>query len=157
MFEVAKKTIMPYKTVNNLISFTAMWYKINELSRKNLTQVQIAALLDVNRSTVRRYQLMSEAEFKDRLQGVQLHRKHKLDGYRGFITKELQDAPYLSCAQVKDHLLENFPDMPYVSDRTVYNYVMRVREEEDIPVMSEPVRQMHKLPECEYGEQAQVD
>ena len=50
MFEVAKKTIMPYKTVNNLISFTAMWYKINELSRKNLTQVQIAALLDVNRS-----------------------------------------------------------------------------------------------------------
>ena len=157
MFEVAKKTIMPYKTVNNLISFTAMWYKINDLSRKNLTQVQIAALLDVNRSTVRRYQMMSEAEFKDRVQGVQLHRKHKLDSYRGFITKDLQDAPYLSCAQVKDHLLENFPDMPYVSDRTVYNYVMRVRDEEDIPVMSEPVRQMHKLPECEYGEQAQVD
>ena len=60
MFEVAKKTIMPYKTVNNLISFTAMWYKINELSRKNLTQVQIAALLDVNRSTVRRYQMIRE-------------------------------------------------------------------------------------------------
>ena len=157
MFEVAKKTIMPYKTVNNLISFTAMWYKINELSRKNLTQVQIAALLDVNRSTVRRYQMMSEAEFKSRVLYAQPHRKHKLDGYRGFITKDLQDAPYLSCAQVKDHLLENFPDMPYVSDRTVYNYVMRVREEEDIPVMSEPVRQMHKLPECEYGEQAQVD
>lgn len=127
---------MPYKTVNNLISFTAMWYKINELSRKNLTQVQIAALLDVNRSTVRRYQMMSEAEFKERVQGIQLQRKHKLDSYRGFITKDLQDAPYLSCAQVKDHLLENFPDMPYVSDRTVYNYVMRVREEEDIPVMS---------------------
>ena len=46
-----------------------MWYKINELSRKNLTQVQIAALLDVNRSTVRRYQMMSEAEFKERVQG----------------------------------------------------------------------------------------
>ena len=72
MFEVAKKTIMPYKTVNNLISFTAMWYKINELSRKNLTQVQIVALLDVNRSTVRRYQMMSEAEFKERVQGIRL-------------------------------------------------------------------------------------
>ena len=134
-----------------------MWYKVNDLSRKDLTQVQIAALLGVNRSTVRRYQMMSEDEFKNRVQSTQSHRKCKLDGYRGFVVKDLQDAPYLSCAQVKDHLLENFPDMPYVSDRTVYNYVMRIREEEDIPVMSEPVRQTHKLPDCEYGEQAQVD
>lgn len=134
-----------------------MWYKVNNLSRKNLTQVQIAALLGIDRSTVRRYQMMSEEEFKKRVQSGQLHRKCKLDGYRGFIVKDLQDAPYLSCAQVKDHLLENFPDMPYVSERTVYNYVMRVREEEDIPVMTEPVRQMRKLPDCEYGEQAQVD
>ena len=104
--------------------------------------MQIAALLGVNRSTVRRCQMTSEAEFKDRVQGVQLHRKYKLDSYRGFITKDLQDAPYLSSAQVKVHLQENFLDMPYESDRTMYNYVKRVREEENFPVMSEPARQM---------------
>jgi len=43
---------------------------------------------------------------------------------------------------VKVHLQENFLDMPYVSDRTMYNYVKRVHEEENFPVMSEPARQM---------------
>ena len=134
-----------------------MWYKVNELSRKNYSQSQISSVLGVNRSTVHRYQSMSEHDFNELLHREATRHGCKLDDYHDFIVKELQDAPFLSSAQVLDHLKEHFDDLPDVSEKTVYNYVMRIREEEDIPKQSEPVRQMQKLPEVDYGGQAQVD
>ena len=50
---------------------------------------------------------------------------------RTFIVDQLVAAPFLSSAQVLDHLKEHFPDLPSVSERTVYNVVRRIREEED--------------------------
>lgn len=134
-----------------------MWYKVNQLSRENLTQHQIALKLGVDRSTVRRYQRMTEDDFNSMLQREAGRHACKLDRYREFIVKQLQDYPFLSSPQILDHLKEHFEDFGSVSDKTVYNYVMRVREEEGIPKSSEHVRQMHKIPDCEYGEQAQVD
>ena len=113
--------------------------------------------LCVNRATVHRYQSMSEADFNDFLHKEAQRHGCKLDAYRDFIIQELRDAPFLSSMQVLDHLKEHFPDFPVVSEKTVYNYVMRIREEEGIPKQGEPPRQMHKLPEFEHGEQAQVD
>lgn len=145
------------KTNHNLMPIVEMWYKVNELCRKNYSQSQISLLLGVNRSTVHRYQAMSEHDFKELLHREASRHSCKLDGYREFIVKDLQGTPLLSSAQVLDHLKEHFDDLPEVSEKTVYNYVMRIREEEDIPKHSEPVRQMQKLPEVDYGEQAQVD
>lgn len=139
------------------MSIVEMWYKVNDLCRKNYSQSQISLLLGVNRSTVHRYQAMSEHDFNELLHREASHHCCKLDGYREFIVKDLQDAPFLSSAQVLDHLKEHFDDLPEVSEKTVYNYVMRIRQEEDIPKQSEPVRQTHKLPEVDFGEQAQVD
>jgi transposase len=135
-----------------------MWHKVNELSRKvHLNQVQIAKKLAVSRSTVQRYLSMTEDDFEKMLQRETNHHTCKLDGYREFIVNELTDAPFLSCAQVMDHLKEHFPNMPSVSEKTVYNYVMRVRREANLPKDKEFPRLTNKLDDCEFGEIAQVD
>ena len=140
-----------------LISIITMWSKINELSRQSLSQMQIALKLGVSRDTVRRYQRMSEKEFEGIISNEVLRRKRKLEAFEGFIKQLLQDAPFLSAAQIYDRLKEHYPDLPYVSERTVYNTVRLVREREDLPKTQEPTRQMSKVADCEYGEKAQVD
>ena len=144
-------------TQNNLISIVTMWNKVNELSRENLSQQQIAMRLGIHRDTVRRYQMMSEAEFNEYLHKEARRHPCKLDRYRDFIVDQLRAAPFLSSAQVLDHLKEHFPDLPYVSERTVYNTVIRIREEEDIAKVAEPGRHFSHVEDCEWGERAQVD
>ena len=97
---------------------------------------------------------MSESQFNELLSHETKRYACKLDRYREFIVADVRKAPFLSSTQVLDHLKEHFSDFTDVSERTVYNYVMRVRDE-DIPKKSEYVRQMHKIPDCECGEQAQ--
>ena len=55
-----------------------MWSKINELSRKSLSQMQIAMKLGISRDTVRRYQQMNEKEFEGLISSEILRRKRKL-------------------------------------------------------------------------------
>ena len=144
-------------TQSNLISIVTMWSKINELSRQSLSQMQIALKLGISRDTVRRYQRMNEKEFEELVSSEILRRKRKLEAFEGFIQQLLQDSPFLSAAQIYDRLKEHFPDLPEVSERTVYNTVRLVREREDLPKVQECGRQMSKVPDCEYGEKAQVD
>ena len=141
----------------NFIQIVTMWNKINELSRENLSQQQIALKLGIHRDTVRRYQMMSEAEFNEHLRRETRRHPCKLDPYRDFIVDQLNAAPFLSAAQIFDHLKEHFPDLPYMTERTVFNTVKRIREEEDIEKMAVPRRQFAHVPECDWGEQAQVD
>jgi len=142
---------------NNLISIIAMWSEVNKLSRESLSQSQIALSLGISRDTVRRYQRMSEAEFKDRLGREFQRRRRKLEAYEDFIKTLLQEAQFLSSAQIHDRLKEHYPELPHVSERTVYNTVQAIREQEDLPKTGESVRQMSKVPDCEYGEKCQVD
>ena len=142
---------------NNLISIVTMWNKINELSRQSLSQMQIALQLGVSRDTVRRYQRMSESEFKERIERECQRRRRKLDAYEAFIKGLLQETQFLSAPQVHDRLKEHYQDFPEVSERTVYNTVQAIRDREGLPKTKESYRQMSKVPECEYGEKAQVD
>jgi len=142
---------------NNLLSIIAMWSEINKLSKQSLSQSQIALSLGISRDTVRRYQRMSETEFNDRLGRELQRRRRKLDAYEEFIKTLLQEAQFLSSAQIHDRLKEHFPGLPEVSERTVYNTVQSIREREELPKTTETVRQMSKVPECEYGEKCQVD
>lgn len=93
----------------NFIQIVTMWNKINELSRENLSQQQIALKLGIHRDTVRRYQMMSEAEFNEHLRREARRHPCKLDPYRDFIVDQLNGAPFLSAAQIFDHLKEHFP------------------------------------------------
>ena len=117
----------------SLISIVTMWSKINELSRKSLSQMQIALKLGISRDTVRRYQRMDEKEFEGLISSEILRRKRKLEAFEGFIKQLLQDCPFLSAAQIHDRLKEHFPELPEVSERTVSNTVRLVRERDDLP------------------------
>lgn len=97
-------------TQNNLITIVTMWNKVNELSRENLPQQQVAIKRRIHRDTVRRYQMMSESEFNEHIHGEA--RRHPY--YRSLIVDQLVAAPFLSSAQILDHLKEHFPDLPSV-------------------------------------------
>ncbi len=134
-----------------------MWHKINQLSRENLSQTQIALELGICRDTVRHYQRMSESEFREHISREVVRHPRKLDEYADFIADQLHALQFLSAPQIHDRLKEHFPDLPDVSERTVYSMVKYIRERENLPKTSEPVRQMSRVPESEYGEKAQVD
>lgn len=129
-----------------------MWNKVNELSRENLSQQQIAIKLGIHRDTVRRYQMMSESEFNEHLHREARRHPCKLDPYRDFIVDQLVATPFLSSAQVLDHVKEHFPDLPSVSERTVYNVVRRIREEEDIAKEAEPGRSFSHVEDGDWGQ-----
>lgn len=129
-----------------------MWNKVNELSRENLSQQQIVIKLGIHRDTVRRYQMMSESEFNEHLHREARRHPCKLDPYRDFILDQLVATPFLSSAQVLDHVKEHFPDLPSVSERTVYNVVRRIREEEDIAKEAEPGRSFSHVEDGDWGQ-----
>lgn len=141
-------------TQNNLITIVTMWNKVNELSRENLSQQQIVIKLGIHRDTIRRYQMMSESEFNEHLHKEARRHPCKLDPYRNFIVDQLVAAPFLSSEQVLDHLKEHFPDLPSVSEQTVYNVVRRIREEEDIAKEAGPGRSFSHV---EDGDWANAD
>ncbi len=134
-----------------------MWYKVKELSRQGLNQSQIRLELGLDRGTIRKYLSMTEKQF---LEWIRTPRRmpKKLNEYYNFVKELLASTPYLSAAQVEDRLKETYSDLPDVSSKTVYNFVQIVRKEQNIPKYKERLpRQYEKLPETEYGEEAQVD
>lgn len=134
-----------------------MWHKIKELSAKGLKPGQIALLLGVHRDTVRRYRDMSEEAMVRWVERPYHNRKKKLSDYTGFVSELLKGAPYLTSPQVLDRLKEHFEDLPEVSDKTVYNFVEALRLSLSLPRTKEEQRQMAKLPDPDYGQEAQVD
>lgn len=134
-----------------------MWYKVNELWKKGLNKSQIRQELGLDRATIRKYLSMEEHQFIDWINSPRRLPK-KLTPYYDFIKELLELAPYLSSAQVEDRLKENFSELPHVSSKTIFNFVKNIREKHHIPKHKEKLpRQYQKLPEPEYGEEAQVD
>ena len=134
-----------------------MWYKVTELKSKGLRCVQIAHELGLHRHTVEKYVRMSLEEFQAS-QAYERDFKYKLDIYEDEVKNELIRAPYLSSRQVHDHLREHHADFPDVSEKTVFNLVMRVRDKYRIPkTYEETIRPLEKLPESAPGMSMQVD
>jgi hypothetical protein len=134
-----------------------MWYKVNELWKKGLNKSQIRQELGLDRSTIRKYLSMTEVQFMDWINAPRRLPK-KLTAYYDFIKELLLSSPYLSAAQVEDRLKEAFPDLPGVSSKTIFNFVKSIRDKHHIPKHKEKLpRQYQKLPEVDYGEEAQVD
>ena len=55
-----------------------------------------------------------------------------------------------------DWLMEHFPNFPGVTAKTVYNFVMWVRQKHHLP-QTRPIREYNAVEELPYGLQAQVD
>lgn len=111
-----------------------LWSQIAELRSRGLTVRQISENLAVSLYTVQRLYLLNAEELLQR-QNLRRIYTRRLDEYEGFITNLLTTYPSLSSAQVHDHLKSNYPHFPYVSEKTVYNYVQYIRKKHHLPLM----------------------
>lgn len=142
-----------FKTLNRLI----MYDKIHRLHHEERKSIRwIAGHLGINFRTVKKYLGMDPAEFQEYSEGLN-NRGCLLDPYKPFILERLgqfQDTP---AAQMHDWLKEHYPSFPEVSSKTVYNYIMKLRQEHDLPKVNVNERQYACLPEAPPGKYAQVD
>ncbi len=139
------------------VKFVFMWYKIRELNQSKLSKSRIALELGINRATVRKFLIMSEEDFLNRVEkGRNLPKK--LSSYLNYVRDELQRHPYLSAAQIEDRLKEHYQDLPQVHSKTVYNFVQLVRQQFEIKKpKSDSLRDFEQVPPVDYGKEAQVD
>lgn len=142
---------------NKHLNKAFMWYKVRELFSKGLNKTQISLEVGVHRKTVRQYLGMSEDEFYKWIEQPK-NRPKKLNDYYEYVKKLLEAHPYLSAAQVEDRLKEDFKELPVVHSKTVYNFVQLIRKVNGIRKQEgKQPRQYEKLPDTDYGHQAQVD
>lgn len=142
---------MTNKHFNNWI----MYHEIHRLARMGFSASRIANYLVLDSRTVRKQLLMSEQDFEQHLFNTQ-QRAKILSPYERFISGKLSDFPDTSAAQIHDWLKEFHPELPKVSSRSVYNFVMFVRQKYNIPFVR-ITREYFPVEELPYGEQAQVD
>ena len=142
---------MTGKDINNWI----MYHEIYQLARLGFKKAKIARYLVLDSRTVGKYLAMSEADYERFLTGPG-RRDKKLSEYEEFVRDRLVEFPDTSAAQMYDWLKEHHPEFPDVTGRTVYNFVMFVRAEHNIPVVG-PQREYFPVEELPYGRQGQVD
>ena len=133
-----------------------MWYKIRELYSKGFNKTQIAFQLGLHRSTVRRYLKMDEDTLTAKLQ----HRRRYpriLDKYESYVCDVLSRYRFLSASQIHDWMKEQYPDLPVVCGKTVYNFVEAVRRKYNLDKEGLSKRVYEKMPDTPYGEYAQMD
>lgn len=99
-----------------------MWSKINQLKREGHSISRIKLLTGYDRKTIRKYLGMTEEEFRSRGCCVRRY-PSRLDKYRDFIVKRLENYSFLSSAAIHTQLRMTFPDLEKFNQKTVYNYV----------------------------------
>jgi hypothetical protein len=134
-----------------------MYYEIKRLRDEEHFSIQrIADHLGLNFRTAKRYLQMTQQEFENYLPTLG-ERPFALDPYRAYIVEYLNTYPDTSASQMHDKLKENKPGFPMLNPKTVYNYVMKVRSENNIPKVTKCERQYSAVPDLPMGQQAQVD
>ena len=117
-------TTKDYKALSRLI----MYDKIKRFYEEDHQSIRwIARELNLNFRTVKKYLEMDQREFEQFSDAV-INRGHILDPYRDFIIGRLSQYQETPAAQMHDWLKENYSDFPKVSPKTVYNYVMKIRQ-----------------------------
>ncbi len=142
---------MEKETFNSWI----MYHEIQRLDRLGFSKNRIAKYLNANWRTVKKYFNMTEEDFEKFL--LQKGNKVKiLDPYKDFVLSRLKEYSDTTAAQMFDWLKEHHSDLPEVCEKTVYNFVMDIRQKHNIPVI-DPFREYFPVEQLPYGEQAQVD
>ncbi len=141
--------------MNAYLTKLMMYHEIHRMSREGLTVSQICRTVLLNWRTVKSDLSMSERDF-DQFMEKQSDRKKELLPYETFIKGRLEKYPDTSCAQMHDWLKEQFCDFPAVSPKTVFNYVIWIRQHYQIPKTS-ITRDYEAVEELPYGKQAQAD
>ncbi|MCK9423239.1 MAG: IS21 family transposase, partial [Bacteroidales bacterium] len=132
-----------------------MYYEIQKQQWNGKTPSQIAEYLVMDTRTVKKYLAMRKKEYETSLES-QSRRTKKLASYEDFVKGRLELCHEASSAQVHDWLKEHYSLFPKASIRTVYDFVLFVRQKHNL-VKVFTSRQYQQVEELPYGEQAQVD
>lgn len=132
-----------------------MYHEIHKLKREGFSIRKIGQELVMNFRTVKKYLNQTEEEFFRHLENKG-QRYKILVSYEEFIKEKLSLYPETRSAQMHDWLKENHKDFPKVCPKTVYNFVMFVRQKYNIPEQT-IMRDYFPVEEKPYGKQAQVD
>ena len=141
--------------MNEFFSKLIMYHQIHKMSRDGWSKSRISEFLSINWRTVSKYLKMSEEEFLAFIE-VQGNRQKLLAPFEGFVKIKLEKYPDTKAAQMHDWLKEHYPGFPEVTPKTVYNFVMWVRQRHNIPI-PDPHREYSIVEELPFGKQAQVD
>lgn len=132
-----------------------MYHQIHYMRREGCSILKIAKELVIDPRTIKKYLKMNEEDYENFL--LQQKGRYKvLSPYEWFIKEKLGQFPETGAAQMHDWLKEHYPDFPKVNQKTVYNFVMWVRQKYNIPKETH-TREYFIVEELPYGQQAQVD
>jgi len=141
--------------MNENLNKLIMYHQIHKMFRDGWSKSRISSFLGINWRTVSKYLEMSEQEFLTFVD-AQANRQKVLAQYEGFVKIKLENYPDTTAAQMHDWLKEHYGDFPEVTPKTVYNFVMWVRQRHNIPIQGAQ-REFIIVEELAYGRQAQVD
>lgn len=138
------------------LSKLMIYHEAHQLSRDGFSITYISNHLGLNWRTVKKILSMpDDRQYEQYLQG--LGDKNKLlEPYESFVKSRLELYRDTSSAQMHDWLKEHFTGFPAVSAKTVFNFVIAVRQKYQLPKTTS-VRVYEMVPELPYGQQAQVD
>jgi hypothetical protein len=141
--------------MNEILNKLIMYHQIHKMFRDGWTVSRISSFLGTNWRTTSKYLKMSEDEFLA-FQESHSNRQKLLAPFEGFVKIKLEKYPDTKAAQMHDWLKEHYDHFPEASPKTVYNFVMWVRQQHNIP-MAGTRREYCIVEESPYGKQAQVD
>jgi len=141
--------------MNEYLNKLIMYHQIHKMSRDGWSKARISEFLGINWRTVTKYLEMSEEEYLAFIE-AQGNRQRVLAPFEGFVKIKLDKYPDTKAAQMHDWLKEHYSGFPDVTPKTVYNFVMWVRQRHNIPIPGTQ-REYSIVEELAYGKQAQVD
>ena len=141
--------------MNQYLNKLIMYHEIHKMNREGFSKSKISQHLVINRRTVNRILSMDELQYEEFVASLS-QRNKELSFYEDWVKTKLELYQQTSAAQMHDWLLEHFADFPGVTSKTVYNFVMWVRQKHHLPQTS-PIREYNAVEELPYGLQAQVD
>jgi len=141
--------------MNKYLNKLIMYHQIHKMNRDGFSLSKISRELVIDRRTVKFYLSMNESQYEQFL-SIQAEKKKELGPYEEFVKCKLETYQETSAAQMHDWLKEHYPKFPSVTAKTVYNFVMWVRQKHHLPKTS-PLRDYQAVEELPYGQQAQVD
>jgi hypothetical protein len=141
--------------MNRYLEKLLMYHEVHRLDREGFSVSYIAKYLVMNWRTVKKYLSMSPQEYEEYIE-AQSKRKRELAPYEHFVKVKLEQYPNTSASQMHDWLKEHYTGFPKVNSKTVYNFVMWVRQQHNIPKVNID-REYFVVDELPYGKQAQVD
>lgn len=141
--------------MNAYIKKLMTYQSLKQLHQQGFSIAKISSLTGINWRTIKSYLSMNMEEFNQFIES-RSQRKRGLLPYESFVRARLEKYPDTPAAQMHDWLKESFPEFPQTATRTLFNFVIWVRQKYNLPQIK-PSREYEMVEETPFGKQAQAD